>query len=318
MSISTDRAFGWICDTRLDYVAAKAFLDETLIKDVTLESDTSFSGNMYTFGKIGDKQVLIVLCSDTNGRASREITVADIGHNFPGVKLCLMVGIGGGAPSQQHDIRLGDVVVATESESRFAIGRGTGIIFLGSDDAPQVISVPPPTALGTALRRLRTHHGMHGNRIKEEVNKTLAKERSLLRDYSSPPAAADRLYRPEVVHSKNSVTSCPVAYGDHPEHLVERPERGEYDDDPAIHFGRIFSRDTLMKDASLRDKLSSNYDILCFEVGAADFYRHFPCLVIRGICNYSDSHESEEWRGYAAMTAAAYAKDLINHISRDG
>jgi nucleoside phosphorylase len=38
---------------------------------------------------------------------------------------------------------------------------------------------------------------------------------------------------------------------------------------------------------------------------------HFPCLVVRGICDYSDSHKNKDWQGYAALTAAAYAKDLL-------
>ena len=42
---------------------------------------------------------------------------------------------------------------------------------------------------------------------------------------------------------------------------------------------------------------------------------HFPCLVIRGICDYSDTHKNDEWQGYAAMTAAAFAKDLLLLIS---
>lgn len=42
---------------------------------------------------------------------------------------------------------------------------------------------------------------------------------------------------------------------------------------------------------------------------------HFPCLVIRGICDYSDTHKTKEWQGYAAMTAAAYAKELLKRIS---
>jgi len=40
----------------------------------------------------------------------------------------------------------------------------------------------------------------------------------------------------------------------------------------------------------------------------------FPCLVIRGICDYSDTHKNKEWQGYAAMAAAAYAKDLLVRI----
>jgi hypothetical protein len=32
------------------------------------------------------------------------------------------------------------------------------------------------------------------------------------------------------------------------------------------------------------------------------------------VCDYSDSHKSKEWQGYAAMAAAAYAKDLLHRI----
>jgi nucleoside phosphorylase len=47
---------------------------------------------------------------------------------------------------------------------------------------------------------------------------------------------------------------------------------------------------------------------------AAGIMNQFPCLVIRGICDYGDSHKSEDWQGYAAMAAAAYAKDLLGEI----
>ena len=48
---------------------------------------------------------------------------------------------------------------------------------------------------------------------------------------------------------------------------------------------------------------------------AAGFMNHFPCLVIRGICNYCDSHKHKGWQDYAAMVAAAYAKDLPLRVS---
>lgn len=47
---------------------------------------------------------------------------------------------------------------------------------------------------------------------------------------------------------------------------------------------------------------------------AAGLTNHFPCLVIRGICDYSDSHKNKEWQGYAAMMAASYTKDLLYQI----
>ncbi|KAL9468319.1 hypothetical protein ACSS6W_010013 [Trichoderma asperelloides] len=65
----------------------------------------------------------------------------------------------------------------------------------------------------------------------------------------------------------------------------------------------------------IRDKLATEKDVLCFEMEAAGLMNHFPCLVIRGICDYSDSHKNKEWQGYAAITAAAYAKDLLSRIA---
>jgi hypothetical protein len=41
----------------------------------------------------------------------------------------------------------------------------------------------------------------------------------------------------------------------------------------------------------------------------------FPCLIIRGVCDYSDSHKHEKWQGYIAMAAAAYTKDLLCRIT---
>jgi nucleoside phosphorylase len=69
-----------------------------------------------------------------------------------------------------------------------------------------------------------------------------------------------------------------------------------------------------MRDASVRDRLAAETDVLCFEMEAAGLMNHLPCLVIRGICDYSDSHKNTEWQGYAAMVAAAYAKDLLRQI----
>lgn len=69
-----------------------------------------------------------------------------------------------------------------------------------------------------------------------------------------------------------------------------------------------------MKDALTRDRLAAEKDVLCFEMEAAGLMNHFPCLVIRGICDYSDSHKNKKWQGYAAMAAAAYSKDLLSRI----
>lgn len=47
---------------------------------------------------------------------------------------------------------------------------------------------------------------------------------------------------------------------------------------------------------------------------AAGLMNHFPCLVIRGSCDYADSYKNKTWQGYAVMVAAAYAKELLGLI----
>lgn len=81
-----------------------------------------------------------------------------------------------------------------------------------------------------------------------------------------------------------------------------------------IHYGLIASRNQLVKNAVVRDTLVREKDMLCFEMEAAGLMNHFPCLMIRGICDYSDTHKNDVWQGYAAMVAAAYAKDLLKRM----
>ncbi|KAM6537140.1 hypothetical protein FALCPG4_003086 [Fusarium falciforme] len=131
--------------------------------------------------------------------------------------------------------------------------------------------------------------------------------------YCRPPAT-DLLYRSSFKHPEDSSEQCSLVCGDDPSHMVIRPERDEDEDNPAIHCGLIASANTLMKDALARDKLAADHGVLCFEMEAAGLMNHFPCLVIRGICDYSDSHKNKEWQGFAAMMAAAYAKDLLRQI----
>ena len=143
----------------------------------------------------------------------------------------------------------------------------------------------------------------------------LGKNPRLRKKYERPDSSTDRLYQPRVTHLPDSRANCVEVCNNDPASLVLRPERTEDDDNPAIHYGLIASANQLMKDALTRDKLAAEEDILCFEMAAAGLMNHFPCLVIRGICDYSDSHKNEAWQGYAAMTAAAYTKDLLRRIA---
>ena len=170
----------------------------------------------------------------------------------------------------------------------------------------------PPTVLRTAVNGLMAQHKRKGYQFEENIRCILEKNPRLREEYKQPDLSSDRLYRSDVVYPPNSKESCLKICDADPSKLILRRERTKDEDNPAIHYGLIASANRLMKDAVLRDKLTKDKDILCFEIEAAGLMNHFPCLVIRGICDYS--HKNKDWQGYAAVMAAAYAKDLLCRI----
>jgi nucleoside phosphorylase len=86
---------------------------------------------------------------------------------------------------------------------------------------------------------------------------------------------------------------------------------------PNIHYGTIASGNQVMRHGKTREQWRRESDVLCFEMEAAGLMNSFPCLVIRGICDYADSHKNKQWQGYAATTAASYAKELLCVIPGD-
>ncbi|KAK4079824.1 hypothetical protein Trihar35433_929 [Trichoderma harzianum] len=306
-----DYTVGWICAITVEYVAAQEFLDEEHEgpEDVSLHDN-----NNYTLGSIGEHKVVIAtLPFGEYGIASAAAVARDMMHSFPNIRIGLMVGIGGGAPSEHHDIRLGDIVVSAPKNGHGGLLQydfGKNIQdqeFLATGFLNQ-----PPIALRTALAGLQAQYERKGHRIEQAVDSVLEKNKRLRRQYKRPDQSSDRLYATGIVHP-NTKESCVLTCDE--SELIARPERDEDEDDPAIHYGLIASANQLMKNAVLRDKLAAENNVLCFEMEAAGLMNHFPCLVIRGICDYSDSHKNKEWQGYAAMVAAAYAKDLLYRIA---
>ncbi|KAM5344968.1 hypothetical protein ACJ41O_010830 [Fusarium nematophilum] len=310
MSNPHDYTIGWICANATVFVAAQAFLDE---EHDGPEDVSTNDNNVYRLGKIGKHNVVIaVLSPGVYGMLSTPSVARDMLHSFPNVRIGLMVGIGGGAPSPKHDIRLGDVVVSASSNGKggvFQYDLGKAI----QDQEFEEIGFlnQPPPILQAAVNRLMEQYEGEGHQLEESINAIFEKKPRLLRKYKRPNPSTDRLYQPGVLHPSNEESSCATACGNDPSTLIVRPERTEDEDNPAIHYGLIASANMPMKDALIRDALARKKDVLCFDTEAAGLMSHFPCLVIRGICDYSDSHKNKEWQGYAAMTAAAYAKDLL-------
>jgi nucleoside phosphorylase len=304
---------GWICAIAAEYVAAQAFLDETHETSEVSPNDN----NNYALGKIGKHNVVIAVLPDGEyGTSSAAVVARDMLQSFRNIKIGLLVGVGGGAPSSKHDIRLGDIVVSTPRDGKSGVFQyDFGKTIQEKNFQPTGFLAPPPPVLRTAVNGLKAYYELNGHQIEAAICSVLEKRVRLRKNYKRPDPSNDRLYQSEITHPENNAVSCITVCGNDASKLIQRRERSEDEDIPVIHYGLIASANQLMKDALVRDRLAADKDILCFEMEAAGLMNHFPCLVIRGICDYSDSHKNKEWQGYAAMAAAAYAKELLYQIA---
>jgi nucleoside phosphorylase len=302
---------GWICAISTEYTAARQFLDEEHDRPDHVAPNDS---NDYTLGKMAGHNVVIAVLPDGEYDLSSATAVAkDMLNSFPAIRIGLLVGIGGGAPSSKNNIRLGDIVVSSPQAN-------TGGVYqydYGKTIQEQIFQQTgflnlPPTVVRTAVAGLRSKYE-EGHDIEERIVTALQKKPRLLNKYSRPPHTSDLLFKSDVVHPVGE-GDCDELCGTQPSDIIQRCERKDDEDNPAIHYGVIASANQLMKDATIRDTLAKEKGIMCFETVAAGLMNRFPCLVVRGICDYSDSHRNKRWQGYAAMVAAAYSRDLLSRM----
>jgi nucleoside phosphorylase len=307
-----DYTIGWICAIETAYVAAQAFLDEEHpVPNFISRNDP----NEYTLGRMGHHNVVIAVLSQGYGTSSAASVATHMVFSFLNIRVGLLVGIAGGAPSIQDDIRLGDVVVSTPGNGHNGVlPYDMGVAFQGQEFEIRRVLNAPPFQLLTATNGLRAQHEIQGHRLQQSISEILDRSPKLRTKFGRPDPDSDRLYLPHVVHPSGQPSHCTESCGNDPSTLVLRPERTDAEDDIVIHYGLIASGNTLCRDTNLRDKFAKKR-VLCFEMEAAGVMNHFPCIVIRAICDYSDSHKNKDWQGYAAMTAAAYAKDLLKHVA---
>ncbi|KAL7972633.1 hypothetical protein HDV63DRAFT_393258 [Trichoderma sp. SZMC 28014] len=310
---------GWICAICTEYTAAQAVLDEEHERpDYIASSDH----NDYTVGRIGKHNVVIAVLPDGEyGTDSAALVAKAMLDSFENIKVGLMVGIGGGAPSERHDIRLGDIVVSAPRDGQSGVLQyDFGKMVQGEPFQPTRLLNQSPRILRAAVNGLKSQYQLKGyGQLREIIGDILERNPNLRKDFERPDPTSDRLYRSEIVHPAEGTraSDCSVSCGDDPSKLIVRSRRIADESSPVVHYGLVASANTLMKDAVLRDKFALEKNIMCFEMEAAGLMNHFPCLVVRGICDYSDSHKNKQWQGCAAIAAAAYAKNLLHRIPLD-
>ncbi|OJZ80551.1 hypothetical protein ASPFODRAFT_147800 [Aspergillus luchuensis CBS 106.47] len=247
--------------------------------------------NTYTLGCIGRHNIVIAcLPKGQYGTNSASAVATRMVGTFPSIKVGLLVGIGGGIPPK---VRLGDVVVGTP------VDQCSGVVQWDSGKAEAEggfkrtgVLNNPPTALLTALTKLETMHEMGGPKIHQYLDDMEQKWPRLMPKYTRCDSLVDPL---------SGSDNC-----------ARESQHGE----GHVHYGLIASGNQVIKDAHFRDSLNKSLggNVLCVEMEAAGLMNNFPCVVIRGICDYADSEKTKAWQAYAAAVAAAYAKELLEYV----
>ncbi|KAJ9481399.1 hypothetical protein VN97_g12081 [Penicillium thymicola] len=297
-----DYTVGWICALPLEMAAAKLMLD--VIHPSLPRPPTD--QNTYILGNIGDHNVVIAcLPSGAYGIVSAATVAIQLLSSFRSIRFGLMVGIGGGVPNGNADIRLGDIVVSQPTDiSGGVIQHDLGKVLSGGQFQRTGMLNRPPKDLLTTLATLQAHHFTEESRILEFISEVRAKMSPRIAANFTRPIKEDILYETDYDHGASG-----TCIGCDRLKLKSRPPRDHKE--PVFHYGLIASANQVVKDGRRRDQLAQDLGVYCVEMEAAGLMNDFPCPVIRGICDYADSHKNKEWQGYAAVATAAYAKELV-------
>lgn len=317
--VSPDQyTIGWIAPLSIERAAATALLDERHDAPKEFEQHQT-DRNSYTWGRMSGHNIVIAsLPAGSQGSVPAATTTTGLLSSLPHIRIGLLVGIASGVarPHQGQDIRLGDVVV---SQPYGILG---GVIQYDKkkatlDDSWEMVGSlnMPPQVLLHALSSIQADHEINVSQIPELLEAmwtaypNMAKPKKAVPGYVHQGFEHDRLFLSTYSHGDSEgCKDCDSRYE------VARDTRGT--PDPEVHYGIIASGNTELADGTSRDAIVDMIggDCMSIDMEAAGLMNHFPCLVVRGICDYADSHKSNRWHRYASATAAAYAKELLSFV----
>ncbi|BCR91365.1 uncharacterized protein ACHE_70208S [Aspergillus chevalieri] len=295
----TEFMVGWICVLKEEYRAAVSILDEKY--DTAGLVRGQGDKNHYVLGRVGTHNVMINLPpAEMYGQLHATRIALDMRSTFPRMRFVLLVGIAGAAPSQKHDIRLGDVVLGTKVVP-YATGKETDHGF----ERTGLVRTPARELLETITfleERFWSGHVSLSDSIERIRTRTTRGRTAFLRP------AQDRLYKEGFLHQE-SVCDCLRPESQQQVNLCSRQDREG--DLVRLFQGGIGSDNHVIKNAHNRDDIAKKEKILCYEMEAAGVMDITPCLPIRGISDYADGHKNDDWHLYAALAAAVCARELL-------
>ncbi|KAF4446597.1 pfs domain-containing protein [Fusarium austroafricanum] len=333
-----------ICALDVEYDAISMLFDNFWDEHKYRYRRARTDSNVYTNGRIGGLDIVLLLLPEM-GKVSSVTAAMGLKSSYPALNLVILSGILGGIPGFQakddkvQEILLGDVLISTNL-IQHDLGRRFPDKFATKVDIDSTFG-RPVRQIRNYLRVLSTNHKRQ--ELERNAGGFLEEIQKADQRYQYPGAASDRLYKENYPHkhrAQEDLTSqCDCGQGldeicedsrslsceelgCEDSYLVGRKrleqkrnleEKGltRQAQTPSISFGNIGSGDTVLKCGEYREALANTYNILGVEMEGAGIWEELPCIIIKGVCDYADSHKNKKWQHFAAATSAAVVKAFL-------
>jgi nucleoside phosphorylase len=306
----------------LEYDAVSLLFDQFWDEDGEQYGRAPGDTNTYTTGRIGKYDVVLALLPNM-GKAAAAGAAASVRSSYSGLKLAFFVGICGGVPGAGADeALLGDVVIS-KTVVQHDLGRQFPNEFVTKNTVNDNPGRPNKDIRGliasfeTELGRERLQQ--KASEYLKDLQSAAAHKRRRC-NYRYPGAAEDKLFAPAYRHRHRAPQSCAVCDGETDGFCEEAAKAScaELNCDE----GQLVARERLGTDGMqypeifIRDRIAQQQNVIAFEMEGAGAWDEVPCIIVKGICDYADSHKNKLWQPFAAATAASVMKAVLGRYAR--
>lgn len=322
-------AIAIICALTLEAEAVEELFDKTYDRLGEHYRKLPGDDNAYINGRIGSHNVVVCYMPGM-GKGSAASVASSLKISYKRIEMALVVGICGGAPypSSGGEIFLGDVIIS-DSVVQYDFGRQYPGGFEKKTSVKDTLG-RPNRAIRSILASLQTRRSRRD--LQEKLSRHLQTLQESLPDWHRPTSVDDILFESSYQHKHYGITSatclcldgmsegiCKAAVNSNCTRLgcdlgrVCRRRSSTEHNGPRVHIGAVACADTVMKSGEHRDHLVQSEDVVGFEMEGAGVWDNISCIILKGVCDYADSHKNKAWQLYAAATGAAAAKAFLEY-----
>ncbi|KAE8390738.1 hypothetical protein BDV23DRAFT_183253 [Aspergillus alliaceus] len=322
-------AIAIICALTLEAEAVEDLFDETYDRLGECYRKEPGDDNAYVNGRIG-KHNVVVCYMPSMGKGSAASVASSLKISYKRIEVALVVGVCGGAPypSSGGEVFLGDVIIS-DSVVQYDFGKQYPGSFEKKTGVKDTLG-RPNRAIRSILASLQARQSRRD--LQNKLLRHLQMLQGLQPDWYRPTSVEDVLFEASYQHKHYSRTSatclcldsmsedickaavdstCTLLGCDLNQVCRHRPSTER--NSPRVHIGTVASADTVMKSGEHRDRLVQSEGVVGFDMEGAGVWDNISCIIIKGVCDYADSHKNKAWQAYAAATGAATAKAFLEY-----